>query len=168
MKIFFCLLAAFLLAPSASAQTSAAPDPDSASFDPDGTAHITRVVPMPATVSPEAQKWLKEIEKQSPQSQDLAEIRKGTDAWRKWDSAEALRLYPVKVEGKNIAGVRTDIITPLDEAKGNRVLINLHGGGIHLRFRIFNRRNSHRISHQNKSCIRVLSSRAGEPLPSRG
>lgn len=129
MKIFFCLLAAFLLAPSASAQTSAAPDPDSASFDPDGTAHITRVVPMPATVSPEAQKWLKEIEKQSPRSQDLAEIRKGTDAWRKWDSAEALRLYPVKVEGKNIAGVRTDIITPLDGAKGNRVLINLHGGG---------------------------------------
>ena len=46
------LFAAIALA--ASAQTSPAPQ-DSATFDPDGTAHITRVVPMPATISPEAQ-----------------------------------------------------------------------------------------------------------------
>ena len=86
---------------------------------------------MPSTVSPEAQQWLKEIEQESPQSKDLADIRAGTDAWRKKDSAEALRLYPVKVEEKNIAGVRTDIITPLDmpATNKNRVLINLHGGG---------------------------------------
>ena len=131
MKTLSCRLAVFLLAVSALAQTTAAPDPDSATFDPDGTAHIARVVPMPATVSPEAQKWLKEIEKEAPQSKDLAEIRKGTDAWRERDSAEALRLYPVKVEEKTIAGVRTDIITPLDapQANKNRVLINLHGGG---------------------------------------
>jgi epsilon-lactone hydrolase len=131
MKTFFCSLAALLLALSASAQTSAASNPDSATFDPDGTAHILRVVPMPMTVSPEAQQWLKQIEKESPQSKDLAEIRKGTDEWRKRDSAEALRLYPVKVEGKNVAGVHTDIITPLDapEVNNNRVLINLHGGG---------------------------------------
>ena len=131
MKTLFCSLAAFLLALGASAQTSAASDPDSATFDPDGTAHMTRVVPMPRTVSPEAQQWLKEIEHEGPQSQDLAEIRSGTDAWRKRDSAEALRLYPVKVEGENIAGVQTDIITPLDtpQANKNRVLINLHGGG---------------------------------------
>jgi monoterpene epsilon-lactone hydrolase len=125
------LLAALLLALSALARTSAAPDPDSATFDPDGTAHITRVVPMPATVSPEAQQWLKEIEHEGPHSKDLAEIRSGTDAWRKRDSAEALRLYPVKVEEKIIAGVRTDIITPLDvpDSERRRVLINLHGGG---------------------------------------
>lgn len=131
MKTISCSLAAFLLAVSASAQTSAASNPDSATFDPDGTAHILRVVPMPTTVSPEAQQWLKQIEKESPQSKDLAEIRKGTDEWRKRDSAEALRLYPVKVEEKTIAGIHTDIITPLDapEANNNRVLINLHGGG---------------------------------------
>lgn len=129
MKALFCSSIIFLFALSALAQTSAASDPDAVTFDPDGTAHITRVVPMPATVSPEAQQWLKEIEKQSPQSTDLAEIRKGTDAWRKRDSAEAMRLYPVKVQEKTIAGVRTDIITPLDRTKGNRVLINLHGGG---------------------------------------
>jgi monoterpene epsilon-lactone hydrolase len=131
MKTFFCSLAGLLLALSALAQTSAVSNPDSATFDPDGTAHILRVVPMPMTVSPEAQQWLKQIETESPQSKDLAEIRKGTDEWRKRDSAEALRLYPVKVEGKNVAGVHTDIITPLDapEVNNNRVLINLHGGG---------------------------------------
>ena len=120
-----------LLAVSGSAQTTAASNSDSATFDPDGTAHIIRVVPMPSTVSPEAQQWLKEIEQESPQSKDLADIRAGTDAWRKKDSAEALRLYPVKVEEKNIAGVRTDIITPLDmpATNKNHVLINLHGGG---------------------------------------
>jgi monoterpene epsilon-lactone hydrolase len=97
MKTFFCSLAGLLLALSALAQTSAVSNPDSATFDPDGTAHILRVVPMPMTVSPEAQQWLKQIETESPQSKDLAEIRKGTDEWRKRDSAEALRLYPVKV-----------------------------------------------------------------------
>ncbi len=129
MKTFFCSLAAVLLALSASAQTTAAPDPDSATFDPDGTAHIMRVVPMPTTVSPEAQRWLKEIEGQPGPPETLAERRKHTDEWRASDSAEAKRLYPVNVEETTIAGVRTDIITPLGEANKNRVLINLHGGG---------------------------------------
>jgi acetyl esterase/lipase len=109
-----------------SAQT---PDTDSATFEADGTAHITRVVPMPRTVSPEAQKWLKEIEGGPSQPETLAERRKHTDEWRARDSAEAKRLYPVNVEETTTAGVRTDIITPLVEANKNRVLINLHGGG---------------------------------------
>jgi len=131
MKTLLCSLFVSLLTLAASAQTSAASNPDSATFDPDGAAHIVRVVPMPPTVSPEAQQWLKQIEREGPQSKDLAEIRAGTDAWRKKDSAEALRLYPVKVEEKTLAGVHTDIITPLDtpDANQNRVLIDLHGGG---------------------------------------
>ena len=129
MKPLLCSLAAFLLALGASAQTSAASDPDSATFDPDGTAHITRVVPMPATVSSEAQRWLKEIEGQPGPPETLAERRKHTDEWRARDSAEAKRLYPVNVEVTTIAGVRADIIMPLAEANKNRVLINLHGGG---------------------------------------
>jgi epsilon-lactone hydrolase len=131
MKRLFGFLSIFLSLFPAPAQTNATPNPDSATFDPDGTAHIVRVVPMPSTVSPEAQQWLKEIEHQGPQSKDLAAIRAGTDAWRKRDSAEALRLYPVRIEEKTVAGVRTDIITPLGmpDANKNRVLINLHGGG---------------------------------------
>jgi monoterpene epsilon-lactone hydrolase len=131
MKRLLCFVSVLLLAVSASAQTSDAANPDSATFDSDGTAHIVRVVPMPSTVSPEAQQWLKEIEHQGPQSKDLAASRAGVDEWRKKDSAEARKLYPVNIEETSIAGVRTDIITSLTtpEANKNRVLINLHGGG---------------------------------------
>lgn len=129
MKTFLCSLAVFLLALSSSAQTATAPDPDSATFDPDGAAHITRVIPMPSTVSPEAQQWLKEIEGQPGPPETLAERRKHTDEWRARDSAEAKRIYPVNVEETTLAGVRTDIITPLAEANKICVLLNLHGGG---------------------------------------
>lgn len=123
--MFLILLLGFAI-PGA-AQTN----PDSATFDPDGTAHIIRTVPMPTTVSPAAQQWLKQIEHETAQPHDLAEIRKRTDEWRARDAAEAMRLYPVKVQERTIAGVRTDIIAPLSlpDANRNRVLVNLHGGG---------------------------------------
>jgi epsilon-lactone hydrolase len=107
------------------------PQKDSATFDPDGTAHITRIVPVPQTISPEAQKWLNSLIASTPGPESLAERRKRTDIWRAQDSAEAEKLYPVKIEETTTAGVRIDIITPLEtpEANRDRVLINLHGGG---------------------------------------
>ncbi len=128
LKATLILLATAL--PHAVAQSDP-PNPDTSAFDPDGTAHITRVVPMPNTVSPEGQKWLKEIEHEGHPAKDLAEIRAGTDQWRKRDSAEALKRYPVNVQEATTAGVRTDIITPLVMPRANRkrVLMNLHGGG---------------------------------------
>jgi len=104
---------------------------DGATFDSDGTAHITRVVPVPSSVSPEAQKWLASLTNQGNSSETLQQRRAGTDEWRKRGSAEARRLYPVNVEETSTGGVRTDIITPLDTPPANRgrVLINLHGGG---------------------------------------
>jgi len=39
---------------------------DSATFDPDGTAHIRRTIPMPRTISPEAQKWLASLAAAAP------------------------------------------------------------------------------------------------------
>jgi monoterpene epsilon-lactone hydrolase len=115
--------------PPAAAQS--APQSDSATFYADRTAHITRVVPMPSTVSPEAQDWLDSLTRRSHAPQTLEQRRKGTDEWRKRDSAEALKFYPAKVEEATTAGVRTDIITPLATPAANRsrVLINLHGGG---------------------------------------
>ena len=112
------------------AQTDAA-SVDSATFDPDGTAHITRVVPMPSTVSPEAQKWLASLTKRSSAPQTLEQRRASTDEWRKRQSAEAKRVFPVNIEETTTAGVRTDIITPLETPEANKklVLINLHGGG---------------------------------------
>jgi epsilon-lactone hydrolase len=112
------------------AAQSNTPQPDSATFDDDGTAHITRVIPMPRTVSPEAQQWLESLnQKKVGPPESLAERRARTDIWRKTDSAEALKLYPVFVQETTTAGVRTDIINPLVAQKINRVLINLHGGG---------------------------------------
>jgi len=123
-------LAAFLTTTSLSAQSVSATQ-DSATFDPDGTAHITRVIPMPATISPEAQKWLASLTQNSNAPQTLEQRRTATDEWRKRQSAEARKLYPVNVEENTTAGVRTDIIMPLDAPAANRdrVLVNLHGGG---------------------------------------
>jgi monoterpene epsilon-lactone hydrolase len=86
---------------------------------------------MPSTISPEAQKWLASLAEKKSSPQTLAERRISTDAWRARGSAEARKLYSVNVEETKIAGVRTDVITPLTmpEANRGRVLINLHGGG---------------------------------------
>src|SRR5580658_493331 len=124
------LIATLAIAPTLAAQSTSAAPQDSATFDADGTAHLTRIIPMPATISPEAQKWLESLAQQKvgpPES--LAERRARTDIWRKTDSAEARKLYPVNVEETTTAGVRTDIITPLSGEDEKRVLINLHGGG---------------------------------------
>ena len=131
MRIYIGRLLLLTLAATGAAAQSTAANPDSSTFDPDGTAHITRVVPMPATVSPEAQKWLKEIEGDSPHDATLAERRARTDRWQQSQSAEAKRIFPVNIEPQTIAGVRTDVISPLITPAENlkRVLINLHGGG---------------------------------------
>ncbi|MGB7845658.1 MAG: alpha/beta hydrolase [Candidatus Acidiferrum sp.] len=107
------------------------PHGDAATFDPDGMAHVARVIPMPSTISPEAQKWLDSLARQKYGPQTLAERRAGTDKWRAEGSAEARKVFPVNVEEKVIGGVRTDVITPLETPEANRscVLINLHGGG---------------------------------------
>jgi monoterpene epsilon-lactone hydrolase len=122
----FCI--ALLSGCNRSAHTAAQ---DGATFDADGTAHITRVVPMPSTVSQEAQSWLASLTQKNSAPQTLEQRRTATDEWRKRDSAEALKFYPANVDETTTAGVRTDIITPVTppEANRDRVLINLHGGG---------------------------------------
>jgi monoterpene epsilon-lactone hydrolase len=130
MKIRVSALMVIVLAGSAFAQKTSV-EKGTATFDADGTAHIARAVPMPTTISPEAQTWLESLTHTTPGPETLAERRARTDAWRAQDSAEARKLYPVNVEEATTAGVRTDIITPLSmpAENKNRVLINLHGGG---------------------------------------
>ena len=130
LKFFLAALFSIALIVSSFAQSTSLP-PDSATFDPDGTAHLTRTVPMPQTISPGAQKWLESLNHINRKPTSLAERRAGTDAWRTRDSAEARKLFPVNIEQKTIGGVPTDIITPLSTPEANRdlVLINLHGGG---------------------------------------
>ena len=117
--------------PSAAHATVSSASADSASFDADGTAHITRVVPEPMMVSAEARRWLDGLSHTQPGDESLQRRRERTDEWRAKDSAEALKYYPVTIKETNIAGVRVDRISPLRIPPENRrrVLINLHGGG---------------------------------------
>ncbi len=101
-------------------------------FDPDGTAHISRVVPVPPALSPEAQKFISQPTPTltSPEP-TLAERRAAGDKFRIARAAEAGKLYPVDIKEQTIGGVRCDVIKPLNipESKRDRVLINVHGGG---------------------------------------
>jgi acetyl esterase/lipase len=100
-------------------------------IDAQGTAHITRVIPVPDTVSPEAQRWLARVVSDANSPQSLEERRKGTDTWQAGAGKLSESLYPVHVAEDKIAGVPVRVVTPLETPaeKKDRVLINLHGGG---------------------------------------
>ena len=104
---------------------------DSSKIGPDGTAYITRVVPVPATVSPEAQKMLARVVSDAAAPQTLEQRRTGTDKWQAGAGVASKKLYPVDIAADTIAGVPVRVVTPLTISpdKRDRVLINLHGGG---------------------------------------
>ena len=162
-------IAALVFSPSLAAQSTPATPQDSATFDPDGTAHITRVVPMPATISPEAQQWLASLTQNKGGQQTLAERRARTDEWRKFGSGEARKYYPANVEETTTAGVRTDIITPLamPEAIVSRADQSARRR-IQFRLGLFDRGHSDCEPGEDESCVRLLSPRAGESLSRRG
>ncbi len=110
--------------------TSAVPQTDTCTVDADGTAYITRVVPVPQTISPEAQKFISRPGPSRPEP-TLAERRASTDKFRIGRAEEARKLYPVDIKEETMGGVRCDVIKPLNPpaAKRDRVLINVHGGG---------------------------------------
>jgi acetyl esterase/lipase len=129
MKLRNALFATALAALIAVAQTNPAKpdsgiDKDTTEIDKDGTARITRVIPVPRTVSPEAQALLATGQSwcpgaNSPAGKKLIE--------------QARQLYPVTIEeGKTIAGVKVAYFRPasgIPTTRQNHVLINLHGGG---------------------------------------
>jgi monoterpene epsilon-lactone hydrolase len=124
------LLVGMIAACTQKQSTPPVPQADTCTVDPDGTAHVTRVVPVPGTISAEARKFLSFSMPSTPPP-SLAEQRAHTDEFRKGRAAEARKLFPVNVEEKTLGGVRCDVITPLTipPANRNRVLINVHGGG---------------------------------------
>ncbi len=109
----------------------AIPQADTSYIDADGTAHVTRVVPVPDTISPEAQRMLARRVSDAPVHETLAERRSKTDTWQNGAGAEFRKIYRIHVEQQTIAGVPVRVITPsmIAENKRNRVLINVHGGG---------------------------------------
>jgi len=108
-----------------------APTRDTSYIDPQGTAHVTRVVPVPKTISPEAQHRLSRPEPDQGPPQSLAERRQSTDAYTARARVEWTRLCPNQLVEDKIAGVPVRIVTPegMPDANRDKVLLNLHGGG---------------------------------------
>jgi monoterpene epsilon-lactone hydrolase len=104
---------------------------NSSKIAPDGTAYVTRIMPVPATISPEAQKVLARVESDAAVPQTLEQRRALTDKWQAGVGETSQELYPVRIAADTIAGVPVRVITPLTitPEKRDRVLINLHGGG---------------------------------------
>lgn len=98
---------------------------------------ITRFVPVPETISPEAQAVLAgplspyaDVVPASPEAWKalIAEINAST-----WTNLiqPALARYPVTIERREIAGVPVAVVTPksrLVKANNRRVILNIHGG----------------------------------------
>src|SRR3982751_7133098 len=108
-----------------------APTRDTSYIDAQGTAHVTRVVPVPKTISPEAQRRLSRPEPDQGPPQSLPDRRRGTDAYTARARVEWTRLFPNQLVEDKIAGVPVRIVTPQGSLDTDRdkVLLNLHGGG---------------------------------------
>jgi len=95
-------------------------------IDANGTVFITRIVPVPETISPEAQASL------VPETAEPKDPSADAERASRQTSLEIYRAqYPVEISSSTIAGVPVRIVTPLQipADKADRVLINLHGGG---------------------------------------
>jgi monoterpene epsilon-lactone hydrolase len=132
---FLVLLAAAALAaqsPAPKPTTAAdAPNRDTSYIDAQGTAHVTRVVPIPAALSDPAKHLLSRAEPDQGPPEPLVQRRARTDAWAVTAAAAWSKLCPNQIVEDKIAGIPVRIITPdgMPEANRDKVLLNLHGGG---------------------------------------
>lgn len=130
--------AALLVAAAANAQVpqrpttqADAPTRDTTFIAPDGTAYITRVIPVPTTVSAEAQKQIGRQVPDTYEPQTLVAGRLGSDRARERLGKVALEKYPAQVMPGVMAGVPVTIVTPNGEREVHSfVLINVHGGAL--------------------------------------
>ena len=133
---FLALLASAALTaqqPAPQPTTAAeAPNRDTSFIDAQGTAHVTRVIPIPANLSAEAKQVLSRAEPDQAPPEPLAQRRSRTDAWALTAAAAWSKLCPNQLVEDKIAGVPVRIVTPdaMPEANRDKVLLNLHGGGL--------------------------------------
>ena len=132
MKLL-CAALLLTMAASALADTPAQPPQrkDTSVIGRDGTAYVTRVVPVPHTVSGQAQAALARVGSDKQTHPSIAAQRRSVDAWQA-GAAKAFRaIYPVQLEKSAIAGVPVRIVTPPSVPPDHQgyVLLNVHGGG---------------------------------------
>lgn len=112
------------------AQEVAPPETDRSYIDEHGTAHITRVVPVPKTISPEAQARLARPASDAATPETLEQRRTGTNKWQAGAGEKSRAMYPVRIESQTMGGVPVRVVDPVDASlHPERLLINLHGGG---------------------------------------
>ncbi len=116
---------------SSSTTAATAVSHDSSYVEPDGTVHVGRVVPVPQSLSPQAQAMLRHPETDAKQDTPLAQRRAMTDAYTAGAAKEWQKICPVSLATDTIAGVPVRRISPqsVPEANAGKVLLNLHGGG---------------------------------------
>lgn len=111
-----------------------APNSDTSYIDDEGTAHVTRVVPVPAALSLEAQQYLaRRIPDQTP-PESLAERRAQTDANTKTARIAWTKICPNRIVEDKIAGVPVLIVTPqaIPAVNRDKIFVDMHGGGFTL------------------------------------
>jgi acetyl esterase/lipase len=133
-------IALLLLAISTALAAQSIPQPTSAAtaatrdtsyIDAQGTAYITRVVPVPLDLSPEARKSLIRTTPDQGPPESLEHRRAQTEEWAARANAAWSKLCPNTIVDSTLAGVPVRIVSPSSWSSRNRdkVLINLHGGG---------------------------------------
>jgi monoterpene epsilon-lactone hydrolase len=127
------LLSATLVAAQEPAVTTAteAPNRDTSYIDENGTAHVTRVVPVPAYISPEAQKALAHRVPDATRSASIEERRARMLESSAHSAAAWSQICATRTTDSEMGGVKVHIVMPASPlpANANKVLINLHGGG---------------------------------------
>jgi acetyl esterase/lipase len=117
--------------PSQPTTAAEAPNRDTSYIDAQGTAHVTRVVPIPQDLSIQSQHFLSHAIPDQGPPQSLADRRKGTDDYTARARVEWTQVCPNQLVDDKIAGVPVHIVTPdgMPDANKDKVLLNLHGGG---------------------------------------
>ena len=112
-------------------QPPSEPQTDTSVIAKDGSAHITRVVPVPLTISAQAQRRLATPLVEARRHRTLTQIRADADAVQAAAGDAFQRSALGQVRSASIGGVPVKIIMPAGApaARSGRILINLHGGG---------------------------------------
>lgn len=128
------------LAPLANAQAAAATGTTAATavqqnssfVDQDGTAHVGRIVPVPGSLSPEAQASLRRPATDLNTEPPLPRRRELLDAYRTQARGQWLKVCPgVTIASDTSGGVPVLHVDPpsVPDANKGKVLLELHGGG---------------------------------------
>ena len=115
----------------AATTAAAAVSHNSSYIEPNGTAHVGRIVPVPPSLSPQAQATLRHAETDADVPMPLEKRRAMMDASTARAEKQWRKICPVTIANDTMAGVPVRRVTPLHvpAANADNVLLDLHGGG---------------------------------------